>query len=87
MEKPLQIPKVCGARWLSIEPAVSRILDQWEELRLHFEVTKSSEHRCMVEVSNSMNRELQNILYLTFLKSVLGVPLKGLEEQQVLLKC
>ncbi|XDV35938.1 hypothetical protein PO909_005800 [Leuciscus waleckii] len=39
-EKPLQITKVCATRWLSIEPAVSRILDQWEELRLHFSVTK-----------------------------------------------
>jgi hypothetical protein len=28
-EKPLQIFKVCATRWLSIEPTVSRILDQW----------------------------------------------------------
>ena len=35
-EKPLLITKVCATRWLSIEPAVSRILDQWEVLKLHF---------------------------------------------------
>ncbi|KAK6307344.1 hypothetical protein J4Q44_G00224920 [Coregonus suidteri] len=49
-EKPLPITKVFATSWLSIEPAVSRILDQWEELRLNFAVTKSSEHCYMTEV-------------------------------------
>ncbi|CAI5669915.1 unnamed protein product [Oreochromis niloticus] len=71
-EKPLQITKVCATRWLSIEPVVSRILDQWDELRLHFAVTKSSEHCYMAEVLYSMYTDPQNILYMTFLKSVLG---------------
>ena len=70
--KPLQITKLCATCWLSIEPAVSRILDQWEELRLHFAVTKSSEHCYLAEVLYSMYSDPQNILYLTFLKSVLG---------------
>ena len=64
--------KVCATLWLSIEPVVSCILDQWEELRLHFAVTKSSEHCHMAEVLYSMYSDPQNILYLTFLKSVLG---------------
>ncbi|KAL7389423.1 hypothetical protein ABVT39_003569 [Epinephelus coioides] len=66
--KPLQITKVCATLWLSIEPAVSRILDQWEELKLHFAVTKSSEHCYMAEVLHSMYSDPQNMLYLTFLK-------------------
>lgn len=85
-EKPLQITKVCATRWLSIEPAVSRILDQWEELRLHFAVTKSSEHCYMAEVLYSMYSDPQNILYLTFLKSVLGevqLAIKAFEGEQV----
>ncbi|KAL0195174.1 hypothetical protein M9458_008746, partial [Cirrhinus mrigala] len=85
-EKPLQITKVCATRWLSIEPAVSRILDQWEELRLHFSVTKSSEHCYMAEVLYSMYSDPQNILYLTFLKSVLGevqLAIKAFEGEQV----
>jgi hypothetical protein len=65
-EKPLQITKVCATRWLSIEPAVLHILDQWEELRLHFVVTKSSEHCYMAEVLYSMYSDPQNILYLAF---------------------
>lgn len=56
------------------EPTVSCILDLWEELRLYFAVTKSSEHCYMAEVLNSMYRDPQNILYLTFLKS--GMRLK-----------
>ena len=71
-EKPLQITEVCATRWLSIEPAVSRILDQWEELKPHFSITKSSEHCYMAEVLYSMYNDPQNVFYLTFLKSVLG---------------
>lgn len=48
--KPHKITKVCATRWLSIEPAVCRILDQWDELKLNFSVTKSSEHCYMAEV-------------------------------------
>ncbi|CAH2096404.1 unnamed protein product [Euphydryas editha] len=35
-EAPLKILQVCDTRWLSIEPAVRRILAQWKELTLHF---------------------------------------------------
>jgi len=66
-EQPLQITKMCATRWLSIEPAVTRILDQWEALKLHFAVTKSSEHCYMAEVLHSMYSDPQNILSLTFL--------------------
>lgn len=49
-EKPLQITQVCATRWLSIEPAVERILSQWEELKLHFSLTKSSEN-CYMDLA------------------------------------
>ncbi|KAL0830065.1 hypothetical protein ABMA28_003522 [Loxostege sticticalis] len=39
-KQPLKILKLCDTRWLSIEPAVARILNQWEELKVHFELTK-----------------------------------------------
>ena len=84
-EKPLKITKVCATRWLSIEPAVSRILDQWEELKLHFSITKFSEHCYMAEVLYSMYNDPQNVLYLTFLKSVLGevqLAIKAFEGEQ-----
>lgn len=43
-ENPLAITKVCATRWLSIEPAVSRILNQWCELQLHFELARRNEN-------------------------------------------
>ena len=40
---PLKIPKDCQTRWLSIQPAVQSILEQWMELKTHFEVSRLSE--------------------------------------------
>jgi len=34
---PLKILQVADTRWLSIAPAVVRILSQWTELKLHFQ--------------------------------------------------
>lgn len=42
---------------------MSRILDQWEELQLHFNLTMASEHCYMV--LHSMYSDPQNLLYLT----------------------
>ncbi|CAG4969372.1 unnamed protein product [Parnassius apollo] len=39
-DEPLKILKVCDTRWLSIEPAVLRILAQWNELKLHFSLAR-----------------------------------------------
>lgn len=44
----------------------------YTQCKLHFAVTKSSEHCYMAEVLYSMYRDPQNSLYLTFFKSVLG---------------
>ncbi|KAL7382723.1 hypothetical protein ABVT39_026993 [Epinephelus coioides] len=58
----------------------------WEELKLHFAVTKSSEHCYMAEVLHSMYSDPQNMLYLTFLKSMLGevqLAIKAFEGEQV----
>ncbi|XP_045489241.1 zinc finger protein 862-like, partial [Pieris rapae] len=35
-ETPLKVLRACDTRWLSIEPAIVRILSQWDELKLHF---------------------------------------------------
>lgn len=71
-QKPLQITKVCATRWLSIEPAVTRILDQWEELKRHFELTKASEHCYMADVLHATYMDETNYVYFTFLKSILS---------------
>ena len=41
-EAPLKILKLSDTRWLSIAPCVQRILDQYDELKLHFQVEKET---------------------------------------------
>jgi hypothetical protein len=84
-QKPLQITKVCATRWLSIEPAVTRRFSQWEELKLHFELTKASERCYMADVLHATYVDKTNYVYLTFLKSILSnvqVAVKSFEGEQ-----
>ena len=76
---PLQIPRMCGTRWLSIEPAVSRILSQWEELKLHFEIAGSSEKCYTAET-------LCNMYSNPVIKLCLLFPLPILQETQRTMK-
>lgn len=69
-EEPLKILKLCDTRWLSIEPAVVRILSQWEALKLHFSVTKD---KCYTaDVLSAMYSDEANRLHLIYLKSILN---------------
>jgi hypothetical protein len=61
-----------ATRWLSIEPVVTCILSQWEELKLHFELTNASEHCYMVDVLHTMYMDKTNCVYLTFLQLILS---------------
>ena len=40
---PLKIPFNCKTRWLSFQTAVERIVNQWLELKTHFQMTRGSE--------------------------------------------
>ena len=53
-----------------MEPAVVRILNQWEELKLHFEVVRSSEKCYTAEMLFNMYSDKVNKLYLIFLRSI-----------------
>lgn len=44
---PLRIVQACQTRWLSIETAVTRILDQWDELKTHFQLARMTE-KCFI---------------------------------------
>lgn len=70
-EEPLKILKTCDTRWLSVEPAVARILSQWQELTLHFELTRSEENCYEAELLFAMFNDQQNKLYLIFLRGIL----------------
>ncbi|XP_062141902.1 uncharacterized protein LOC133849882 [Drosophila sulfurigaster albostrigata] len=68
---PLKIPRVCDTRWLSIENAVSRIADQWTELKLHFELAATSEKCHKAHILNGLYKDDVNYLYLLFLRPIL----------------
>ncbi|KAI5643242.1 hypothetical protein NE865_04660 [Phthorimaea operculella] len=69
-EQPLKILKLSDTRWLSIEPAVARILSQWEELKVHFQLTKD---KCYTsDVLSRMYADEANKLHLLYLKTVLN---------------
>jgi hypothetical protein len=65
-EFPLKLWQCNQTRWLSIETAVNRILDQWLELKTHFNVTRLEERCYNAELLHSMFCDNTNYLYLLF---------------------
>ncbi|XP_037805541.1 uncharacterized protein LOC119599716 [Lucilia sericata] len=63
--------RACDTRWLSIEVAVKRIVDQWFELKAHFNEV-SSKHQCHKAKHLSELYTDYNLAYLLFLKPVLA---------------
>lgn len=69
-ESPLKILTSCTTRWLSVEPAVTRILSQWDDLKLHFALTRD---KCYTsDLLHAMFSDETNHLYLCYLRSVLN---------------
>ena len=69
---PLKLIQLSQTRWLSIERAVARILQQWVELRTHFQLAKLQERCYTAELLYSMLDDEQNRAFLLFLKPVLA---------------
>jgi len=69
---PLKIVRACSTRWLSIESAVSRIIDQWLELKLHFQLARSKEKCFTAEVLYDMYCNEQNLAFFLFLRPALA---------------
>jgi len=63
-QEPLKILRATETRWLSIEPAVKRILDQWTELKAHFEISRVNDNCYTAELLYFMYR-CQEKLYLS----------------------
>ena len=68
---PLKLVQVSQTRWLSIEVAISRMLNQWLELKTHFEMVRSSERCYDAELLYSMFNDKTNYVFLLFLKPIL----------------
>ena len=74
---PLKILRDCQTRWLTIQPAVKRILGQWLELTTLFSITRHSDKCYTSELLYEMYYDEKNLLYFLFLNPVL------IEVQQV----
>ncbi|KAG7169875.1 hypothetical protein Hamer_G021879 [Homarus americanus] len=57
---------------MSIEAASVRILQQWDELKLHFDLCRKEEHCYTAEQLYSMFSDKKNHIFLIFFKSVFG---------------
>lgn len=69
---PLKIVQSCSTRWLSIESAVVRIVDQWLELKTHFRMVRITEKCYNAELLHQNYNDDFNLAYLLFLKPILG---------------
>lgn len=65
-EEPLKFIQLSDTRWLSIALCVQRIIDQYEELKLHFQIAKDEDRSCTAELLFQMYNSNENELYLIF---------------------
>ena len=70
-DNPLQMVQACETRWLSIELAVTRIVDQWLELRTHFDLARQGEKCYLTDTLSNMYNNDCNHAYFTYVSSVL----------------
>lgn len=70
-KEPLKILNSCATRWLSIEPAISRILSQWIELQTHFQIASVNERCYTAQLLSDMYCDPQNELFILFLHPIL----------------
>ena len=70
-EKAKKIGRFAETRWLSRSEVVKKILDQWDALTLHFQVSRNSERCFTAEQLYSMFSNPINKAYLTFLNQEL----------------
>lgn len=68
---PTKIDKLSGTRWLARSNAIQKILDQWQELKLHFDMARNSERCYMADQLFSNLSDEKNYLYLLFLNLIL----------------
>ncbi|KAI8126647.1 hypothetical protein CVS40_3423 [Lucilia cuprina] len=71
-KEPLNITRISDTRWLSINVAVKRILNQWLELETHFGIARLSEKCYSAETLHKMYKDPVNLIYLSFLNPILS---------------
>ncbi|RXM28392.1 hypothetical protein EOD39_9831 [Acipenser ruthenus] len=71
-EEPQKILRACATRWISVEPAVRRILQQWLELKTLFAVARENERCYMADQLYRLYCDPQSRAFLIFVKNVLS---------------
>lgn len=67
---PKKIVKLSNTRWLVRLQAINTILEQWDALKLHFQITRSNKERCYTAHQlYEMYCTPENKLFLTFLSN------------------
>lgn len=70
--EPLKIPRQCDTRWLSIENSISRILDQWDYLKQHFDQCRISDKCFTAETLFNLYNDEANLAFFKFLQPYLA---------------
>lgn len=69
---PKKIVQLSNTRWLVRLQAIDTILEQWDALKLHFQITESNKERCYTAYQlYGMYCTPENKLFLTFLSNSL----------------
>ncbi|XP_045104381.1 uncharacterized protein LOC123499914 [Portunus trituberculatus] len=71
-QAPLKLIHLSQTRWLSVESAIVRILQQWLELKTHFGMARHGEKCYTAEILYGMFCDKENYAFLVFLKHILG---------------
>ncbi|KAK3870853.1 hypothetical protein Pcinc_023964 [Petrolisthes cinctipes] len=71
VEQPLKLQQLSETRWLAIAPCLTKVLQQYNELKLHFEISKHEENYT-ANLLNQMYSDPSNKLYLGFLQPVVS---------------
>lgn len=70
-KKPLKFEKMSGTRWLARINCITKILNQWDALKLHFKIAESKEKCYSAKQLFLLLSDIKIEAYLKFLKSVL----------------
>ncbi|CAN7938455.1 unnamed protein product [Ixodes hexagonus] len=70
-ENLLRLVGMSNTRWLSVAAAVSRVLEQWSELKLHFEIAQSVERCYTARLLYDMFQDEKYYLYMLFVKPIM----------------
>ncbi|XP_067295921.1 protein FAM200A-like [Pseudorasbora parva] len=69
-EAPLKILQLSDTRWLSVSACLNRVLAQYDELKLHFQLAKDKDRNYNAEILYQMYSDPVNKLYLVFLQPI-----------------